>query len=83
MLPLKKGTREISTGQAAYEAIKKKEVYNGYCTILYHLGFQHVTDLNGLDHLYFIAALSLPFGLKDWKKLLWWVTLFTLDTVYR
>lgn len=42
------------------------------------LGFQHVTDLNGLDHLYFIAALSLPFGLKDWKKLLWWVTLFTL-----
>lgn len=42
------------------------------------LGFQHVTDLNGLDHLYFITALSLPFGLKDWKKLLWWVTLFTL-----
>lgn len=42
------------------------------------LGFQHVLDLNGLDHLYFIAALSLPFGLKDWKKLLWWVTLFTL-----
>lgn len=42
------------------------------------LGFQHVTDLNGLDHLYFIAALSLPFGFKDWKKLLWWVTLFTL-----
>lgn len=43
-----------------------------------NLGFQHVTDFNGLDHLYFIAALSLPCGLKDWKKLLWWVTLFTL-----
>jgi hydrogenase/urease accessory protein HupE len=43
-----------------------------------NLGFQHVTDFNGLDHLYFIVALSLPFGLKDWKKLLWWVTLFTL-----
>ena len=43
-----------------------------------NLGFQHVTDFNCLDHLYFIAALSLPFGLKDWKKLLWWVTLFTL-----
>jgi len=42
------------------------------------LGFQHVTDLNGLDHLYFITVLSLPFSLKDWKKLLWWVTLFTL-----
>lgn len=43
-----------------------------------NLGFQHVTDFKGLDHLYFIVALSLPFGLKDWKKLLWWVTLFTL-----
>ena len=42
------------------------------------LGFEHVIDFNGLDHLYFIAALSLPFGVKDWKKLLWWVTLFTL-----
>ncbi len=42
------------------------------------LGFQHVTDFSGLDHLYFIAALSLPFGFSDGKKLLWWVTLFTL-----
>ncbi|MDG1053655.1 MAG: HupE/UreJ family protein [Flavobacteriaceae bacterium] len=50
------------------------ETFQFYTT----LGFQHVTDLNGLDHLYFIVALSLPFGINDWKKLLWWVTLFTL-----
>ena len=30
-------------------------------TVLFYtqLGFQHVTDFNGLDHLYFIIALSL------------------------
>lgn len=42
------------------------------------LGFEHVTDINGLDHFYFIIALCLPFGWNEWKKLLWWVTLFTL-----
>ncbi|MDA8924412.1 HupE/UreJ family protein, partial [Flavobacteriaceae bacterium] len=44
----------------------------------FSLGFQHVTDFNGLDHFYFIIALALPFGFKQAQKLLWWVTLFTL-----
>ena len=47
------------------------------------LGFQHVTDLNGLDHLYFIAALSLPFGLKDWKNSCGGSPYLPWDTVYR
>lgn len=42
------------------------------------LGFQHVLDLNGLDHLYFIVAICLPYGFREWRRLLWWVTLFTL-----
>jgi len=42
------------------------------------LGFWHVLDLAGLDHLYFITALALPFTFKESKKLIWWVTLFTL-----
>lgn len=42
------------------------------------LGFDHVMDVNGLDHFYFLIALVLPFSYTDWKKLLWWVTLFTL-----
>lgn len=42
------------------------------------LGFQHVLDLNGLDHLYFIVALCLPYGFREWRRLLLWVTLFTL-----
>jgi len=44
----------------------------------FKLGFQHVLDPNGLDHFYFLIALTLPFGYKDWRKLLWWVTLFTI-----
>ena len=43
-----------------------------------NLGFNHATDWNGLDHFYFLIALSLPFQFKDWKKLLLWVSLFTL-----
>ena len=42
------------------------------------IGFWHVLDLAGLDHFYFITALALPFGFKESKKLIWWVTLFTI-----
>ena len=42
------------------------------------LGFWHVMDLAGLDHLFFIITLATPFGFKQSKKLIWWVTLFTL-----
>ena len=42
------------------------------------LGFWHVMDWAGLDHLYFILTLAVPFEAKQSKKLIWWVTLFTL-----
>ena len=42
------------------------------------LGFWHVIDLAGLDHFFFIVTLALPFTFIQSKKLLWWVTLFTL-----
>jgi len=42
------------------------------------LGFWHVVDWEGLDHFYFIITLAMPFAFKESKKLLWWVTLFTL-----
>lgn len=44
----------------------------------FNLGFDHVHDLRGLDHFYFLVALSLPFNFKNWRKLLLWVSLFTL-----
>ncbi len=42
------------------------------------LGFWHVIDWQGLDHFYFIVTLALPFTFKQGKKLLLWVTLFTI-----
>ena len=49
-------------------------------TILFYaqLGFNHVLDFQALDHFYFIIALCLPFSFNDFKRLFWWVSLFTL-----
>ena len=44
----------------------------------FNMGFDHVLDLRGLDHFYFLVALSLPFAFKNWRELLLWVSLFTL-----
>lgn len=44
----------------------------------FNLGFNHVLDIQGLDHFYFLVALSLPFAFRNWQKLLLWVSLFTL-----
>ncbi len=44
----------------------------------FDLGFDHVLDLRGLDHFYFLVALSLKFTFRNWQKLLLWVSLFTL-----
>ena len=42
------------------------------------LGFWHVIDWEGLDHFYFIITLAMPFTFKQGRKLIWWVTLFTI-----
>tara|TARA_A100001011_G_scaffold48938_1_gene46645 strand:- start:59 stop:637 length:579 start_codon:yes stop_codon:yes gene_type:complete len=44
----------------------------------FKLGFDHVLDLGGLDHFYFLIALTLPFMFREWQKLLIWVSVFTL-----
>ena len=46
------------------------------------LGFWHVIDLAGLDHLFFITTLAVPFAFSQSRKLLWWVTLFTLGHTF-
>ena len=46
--------------------------------LYFDLGFDHVLDMGGLDHFYFLVALTLPFSYKHWRKLLLWVSLFTL-----
>tara|TARA_B110001454_G_C12612960_1_gene389501 strand:+ start:329 stop:922 length:594 start_codon:yes stop_codon:yes gene_type:complete len=46
------------------------------------LGFNHVLDINGLDHFYFLIALSLPLSFKEIRKLIWLVTLFTIGHTF-
>ncbi|MFT4735468.1 MAG: hypothetical protein ACI9K1_002431, partial [Arcticibacterium sp.] len=46
--------------------------------IYLRLGYQHITDLNGLDHLLFLVALCAVYSLLQWKEVLILVTAFTL-----
>lgn len=46
--------------------------------IFFSMGIEHITDLNGLDHILFIVALCLRYMWRDWKKLLILVTAFTI-----
>lgn len=42
------------------------------------LGFTHIADLRAYDHILFVAALTASFGPRDWKRIAWLVTAFTL-----
>ncbi|MEO6286781.1 MAG: HupE/UreJ family protein [Dyadobacter sp.] len=42
------------------------------------LGFSHITDSNGYDHILFIMALCTVYTLIDWKKVVILVTAFTI-----
>ncbi len=44
----------------------------------FQLGFEHITDLNGYDHMLFLLALCSAYVYSDWKKILVLVTAFTL-----
>ncbi|RDB04155.1 HupE/UreJ family protein [Runella aurantiaca] len=42
------------------------------------LGFSHITDPNGYDHILFVIALCAIYAFREWKKVLVLVTAFTL-----
>ena len=42
------------------------------------LGFDHISDLKGYDHILFIVALCAAFTLGEWKQILILVTAFTI-----
>ena len=42
------------------------------------LGFKHIIDLGGVDHIVFVLALTLRYTWSDWKKILVLVTSFTI-----
>jgi hypothetical protein len=42
------------------------------------LGFYHITDLKGYDHILFIMALCAVYQLREWKNILILITAFTI-----
>jgi len=46
--------------------------------LYFQLGWQHIVDWDGYDHILFIAALSAVYLLDDWKRVLILVTAFTI-----
>lgn len=41
-------------------------------------GINHVLDINAYDHVLFLIVLTLPYLFKDWKRIVFLVTMFTL-----
>lgn len=41
-------------------------------------GLSHVLDWNAYDHILFLIALAVVYDFKNWKKVLWLITLFTI-----
>lgn len=44
----------------------------------FRLGLEHITDINGYDHILFLVALCLRYTWQSWKQILWLVTAFTV-----
>jgi len=44
----------------------------------FDLGFEHILDINGYDHVLFIISICLLASINHWKKLLVLVTAFTI-----
>lgn len=42
------------------------------------LGFDHISDLKGYDHILFIIALCAVYSVSDWRRILILVTAFTI-----
>jgi len=46
--------------------------------LYFKLGLNHVLDLNGYDHILFLIVLTVAYTFKDWKRVFWLVTVFTI-----
>ena len=42
------------------------------------LGFRHIVDLKGADHILFLLALAAIYRFRDWRECLWVATAFTV-----
>ncbi len=46
--------------------------------LYFQLGWQHIADFKGIDHILFVTALCLRYQLADWRRLLILITAFTV-----
>ncbi|WP_343328512.1 HupE/UreJ family protein [Polaribacter staleyi] len=46
--------------------------------LYFKMGLNHVLDLSAYDHILFLIVLAVVFSFRQWKKVLWLVTLFTI-----
>ena len=46
--------------------------------LYFEIGYKHIADLSGLDHILFVMALCLRYQFTDWRKILVLVTAFTI-----
>tara|TARA_B110000046_G_scaffold71268_1_gene79186 strand:- start:5286 stop:5846 length:561 start_codon:yes stop_codon:yes gene_type:complete len=47
-------------------------------SIWLQLGFEHILDLNGYDHILYLITLCAIYSIRDWKKVLYLATAFTM-----
>lgn len=46
--------------------------------IYFQIGLKHVLDIHAYDHVLFLIALAIPFSFKDWQRIVFLITLFTI-----
>lgn len=46
--------------------------------LYFEIGYKHIADLRGIDHILFVMALCLRFQFADWRRILILVTAFTI-----
>jgi hypothetical protein len=66
-------------GQKPYfnSQITKKNSMQDFA-LYFELGWQHILDWRGYDHILFVAAMCATYLLADWRKVLGMVTAFTI-----
>ena len=47
-------------------------------SIWLQLGFEHILDLNGYDHMLYLVTLCAIYSIREWKKVLYLATAFTI-----
>jgi hypothetical protein len=46
--------------------------------LYFSIGYHHIADLRGIDHILFVTALCLRYQFSDWRKIVVLVTAFTI-----